>query len=105
MRNYEDIVRRSVKRDFEGASFKRFPRERKEARPKNVRRVLEVSDNCYYAKFRKYFIGKLVRIISGGMATYWVEFMFDADREKLNAAAGWSNAKNRYYLDGVKFDD
>lgn len=95
MAQYEEMIRRSIKKDFAGANFKRLTRKKG-----NERRVLEIYDGCYYAKYRKFFIGKLVRVLSGN----WVEFVYDSDRRKMNEAAGWSDVKNKYLLDGVKFE-
>ena len=105
MKDYNELVRRSIRKDFAKANFKRNGRAPKTPHPKHTRRVLDLNETSGYARFRRYIVGRLVRIIepayNGG---YWVDFVRDADRDALNAAAGWTN-KRRFLLDGVKFDD
>lgn len=109
--DFAEVSRRSIRKDFQNASFRtqgRQPRPRpQEQRPEpesNVKRVLALSDTSGYAKYKRFFVGKLVRILrpafSGG---YYVEFVRDDDRKYLNANAGW-NDKREYLLDGAKFD-
>jgi hypothetical protein len=106
MKNYDDLIRRSIRKDFAKANYKRQRREPKTPHSSNTRRVVELNDNSNYRQFRRYIVGRLVRIIESGYnGGYWVEFVRDADRNALNAAAGWSSGKTRYLLDGVKFDD
>lgn len=106
MKDYNELVRRSIRKDFAKANFKRNGRAPKTPHPKNTKRVLAINEQCEYYRFRKYFVGRLVRIIEPGYnGGFWVEFVRDADRDALNAAAGWTNDKRRYLLDGVKFDD
>lgn len=106
MKDYNDLVRRSIRRDFAKANFKRNGRVPKTPHPKRTKRVLALNDSSGYARFRRLIVGRLVRIVedapSGGC---WVEFVRDADRDALNAAAGWTKEKRRFLLDGVKFDD
>lgn len=94
-KNYEALIRRSVKRDFVGATFKKLAKDKS-----NVKRVAEINEGCYYFRYRKYFVGKLVHILPGN----WVRFIHDSDRRRINEAAGWSDAKCEYLLDGVKFE-
>lgn len=65
-------------------------------------RISSINPNCQYAKFAKFFIGKLVKLVNktgvGDSTTGWYEFLFDEDRKALNEAAGWSDRKNRYLL-------
>lgn len=106
MKDYEDLVRRSIRKDFAKANFKRNGRAPKTPHPKHTRRVLELNDASAYKQFRRYIVGRLVRIIESGYNNgVWVEFVRDADRDALNAAAGWSKDKRRFLLDGVRFDD
>lgn len=106
MKDYNELIRRSIRRDFAKANFKRNGRAPKTPHPKNTRRVLELNDTSGYREFRRYIVGRLVRIIERGYnGGFWVEFVRDADRNTLNTAAGWSNDKRRFLLDGVKFDD
>lgn len=105
MKDYNDLVRRSIRKDFAKANFKRNGRVPKTPHPKNTKRVLAINEQCEYYRFRKYFVGRLVRIVDNAISGVWVEFVRDADRESLNAAAGWSGNKRKYLLQGVKFDD
>lgn len=105
MKDYNELVRRSIRKDFAKANFKRNARVPKTPHPKNTKRVLSVNEQCEYYRFRKYFVGRLVRIVDGAISGVWVEFVRDADRESLNAAAGWSDNKRKYLLQGAKFDD
>ena len=106
MKDYNELVRRSIRKDFAKANFKRNGRVPKTPHPKHTRRVVDLDETSGYARFRRYIVGRLVRIIeSGHNGGYWVEFVRDADRDALNAAAGWSKDKRRFLLDGVKFDD
>lgn len=102
MKNYNELVRWSIKRDFEGATFKRLQEQKK--RDNGERRIAKIEDSSFYAPFRRFLVGRLVRIIKSGYGGgYWVEFVFEQDREKLINAAGWSNEKRQFLLDGVKF--
>lgn len=106
MKDYNELVRRSIRKDFAKANFKRNGRAPKTPHPKHTRRVVELNETSGYARFRSYIVGRLVRIVESGYnGGYWVEFVRDADRYALNAAAGWSNDKRRFLLDGVRFDD
>ena len=103
--DYNELVRRSIRRDFAKANFKRNGHAPKAPHPKNTKRVLGINEQCEYYRFRKYFIGRLVRIVEKAISGVWVEFVRDSDHERLNNAAGWSKYKNRYLLQGAKFDD
>lgn len=102
--------RLSIQRDFRNAHFRRQGREAKQPetmQPKEpgvIHRVLALNERSSYAKYKRFVVGKLVRILrpasSGG---YYVEFVRDEDREMLNANAGW-NDKKEFLLDGAKFD-
>lgn len=106
--DYSLVSRLSIQRDFHNASFRKQghearPQEQKATRKNNVKRVLALSETSGYAKYKRFFVGKLVRILrpaqSGG---YYVEFVRKADAEFLNANAGWNN-KREYLLDGARF--
>lgn len=100
-RNYNALVRLSIGRDFRNANFRK-----KEVQESHIRRVSELNAASSYAPYKKLVIGKLVRILSSG--TYggmWVEFVYEDDRQALNKAAGWSDEKKKYLLDGVKFKE
>ena len=105
MKDFNELVRRSIRKDFAKANFKRNARVPKTPHPKNTKRVLSVNEQCEYYRFRKYFVGHLVRIVDNAISGVWVEFVRDADRDALNAAAEWSDNKRKYLLQGAKFDD
>lgn len=69
-------------------------------------RISSINPNCQYAKYAKFFVGKLVKLVNktgvGDSTTGWYEFLFDEDRKALNEAAGWSDRKNRYLLERPK---
>lgn len=103
MKDYSEIVRRSIKRDFFKANFKRNARNPKTRKPK-IKRVIELFEGSEYYRYRKLIVGRLVRVIEQGIiGGYWVEFVNDSERDALNNAAGWKD-KKRFLLDGVKFD-
>lgn len=108
--DFAEVSRRSIQKDFQNASIRKKKREPNPWQqvpnepPNNIKRVLALSDTSGYAKYKRFFVGKLVRIlrpaISGG---YYVEFVRDDDRKFLNANANWHD-KREYLLDGAKFD-
>ncbi len=103
--DFAEISRRSIKRDFQNASFrKQEHRPEGQAEPDNIKRVLSISDKSQYAKYKRFFIGKLVRVLRPAASGGWyVEFVRDEDRRFLNANAEWHD-KREYLLDGAKFD-
>ena len=103
--DYNELVRRSIRKDFAKANFKRNGRAPRIPHPKNTKRVLAINAQCEYYRFRKYFVGRLVRIIDNAVSGVWVEFVRENDRQNLNNVAGWTNGKRRYLLQGAKFDD
>lgn len=103
MQDWSELVRRSIRKDFAKAHFKQF-REVKTPHPKDTKRVLEVGEKSSYLRFRRLIEGRLVRLVEQGSTGYWVEFVNEGDRNRLNAAAGWSQNKTRYLFDNIKFD-
>nr|DAM99104.1 MAG TPA: hypothetical protein [Caudoviricetes sp.] len=103
--DYLEMSRKSIRKDFQNVSFRRQGREpRAAASDGYVKRVVAMNERSSYAEFRRFFLGKLVRILRPGIhGGYYVEFVKDEDRKSLNANAGWSS-KREYLLDGVKFD-
>lgn len=123
--DYGAISRRSVKKDFFFEEI-HIPKEKtpekrilpKITAMKKVKeleqyeaadtpcRISSINPNCQYAKFARFFIGKLVKLVNktgvGDSTTGWYEFVFDEDRKALNEAAGWSDRKNRYLLERPK---
>ena len=106
MKDYTETVRRSMRKDFTNATFKRLAKAPKTPHPKDTKRVLELNPDCQYYKFRRFFEKRLVRLLrQSTVGGTWVEFVVDADRKQLNDAAGWSDMKREYLLQGAKFDD
>lgn len=104
--DYGLVSRLSIQRDFHEKGYKRIFGNRKESKPKsNIKRIIEMGDGCDYKQYRRYFVGKLVRIVSpANMGGNWVSFVHEKDKDALNNAAGWSNNKCQYLLYGVKYD-
>jgi len=106
MKDYTEAVRRSMRKDFANATFKRLTKAPKTPHPKDTKRVLSLNENCQYFKFRRFFEKRLVRLLRvSTVGGTWVEFVNDADRKQLNDAAGWSDMKREYLLQGAKFDE
>ena len=106
MKDYSDIVRRSIRKDFAKANYKRNARAPKAQRPKDARRVVDLNESSIYAKYRRFIVGRLVRICNQVFGYgVWVQFVYDDDRVALNRVAGWSDNKREYLLDGAKFGD
>ncbi len=104
------ISRSSIKRDFQMVQI--YPEKEKvpeiEEFPKinAERRIIHISETSEYAKFARYIVGKWVRLkekSNCGGNSWYCEFIRDDDRKALNMAAGWSDDKKLYLLDGVKF--
>lgn len=107
--DFGDISRRSIKKDFNRRKTpeQKFKKDFQEA-PRNgeAKRIIFVNETCSYAKYARFIVGKLVRCVESkgkGTTTGWYEFVHDDDRRALNAAAMWSNNKNRYFLERPKF--
>jgi hypothetical protein len=106
--DYGAISRRSIQNDFK--RVQRYPEREKRPQIENPpeinaeRRVLFVSENSAYYRYRSFFVGKLVRLIKQSNVGGWiVGFVYDDDRKAINHAAGWSDMKKEYLLDSVKF--
>lgn len=115
--DFGEISRRSVARDFYPERI--YIREKKIAQNENshkitcnkpetdAKRILSINPICEYARYARYFVGKLVRLVNhsgvGDSTTGWYEFVHDEDRLALNAAAGWSENKKMYLLERPKF--
>ena len=115
--DYGAISRRSVRQDFYSEEI-HVPKE-KTLQKRNFTeisgrvspaekpfRIQSINPACQYAKFSRFFVGKLVQLVEktgvGDSTTGWYEFVFDDDRQALNEAAGWSDAKTRYLLERPK---
>lgn len=72
-----------------------------------VKRIASINPICEYAKYARYFVGRLVRLKErkgvGDSTTGWYEFIHDEDRQAINQAAGWSDNKKKYLLERPKF--
>lgn len=103
--DYSEISRRSVRSDFK--PYNRTPKGRqtqKQPQINAVRRIAFVNENSGYYKYRNLILGKQVRLIREASVGGWFcNFVFDEDRRALNRAADWSERKEEYLLDGVKF--
>lgn len=115
--DYGVISRRSVRQDFYSEEI-HVPKEKvsekrnltkitmPEVPTERAYRITAINPACQYAKYAKFFIGKLVKQVERtGMldsTTGWYEFVFDEDRKALNEAAGWSDMKKRYLLEQPK---
>ena len=104
MKDYHELVRRSIRKDFAKANFARNGRAPKVPHPLNTKRIVSIGEKSTYFEFRRYIVGRLVRLVNNTGGGGWYEFVNDADRVALNAAAGWSNNKRQYFFDAVKFD-
>lgn len=103
---FADTIHASVQRDFQRPNYTQSKKQETEETPQvgAVRRITFVTQTSAYYQYKGYLIGKAVRIINPGLVCGWeCQFVYDADRVALNNAAGWSDAKNTYLLDGVKF--
>ena len=87
MKVYEihEAVRRSVRADFP-----------------EVIRITAVGPG-YYFPYRRFLLGKAMRIVKRCPDGIWCEFVHASDGEALNAVAGWSAAKTKYLLQSIKF--
>lgn len=107
--DYAAISRRSMQRDFNRVQVHTQTAKRPQIENlpeiKSEKRILFVGEQSTYYKYRSYLIGRLVRLVDkSNLVNGWIcEFVHDDDSIALNKAAGWSNAKKRYLLDGVKF--
>lgn len=115
--DFEAISRRSIKRDFFSERIyiqgKKMPENEKTQKititspdEGETKRISTINQACMYAKYARFFVGKLVRLVSKkgvGDSTTYYEFVHDEDRKALNQAAGWSDNKKQYLLYRPKF--
>lgn len=116
--DFEAISRRSIKRDFFSERIyiqgKKMPENEKTQKititspdEGETKRISTINQSCMYAKYARFFVGKLVRLVSkkgvGDSTTGYYEFVHDEDRKALNQAAGWSDNKKQYLLERPKF--
>ena len=112
--DYGEISRRSIAEDFYSEEMygrRKITPENQNSHEINGRedgkRISMINPTCEYARFARFFVGKLVRLISksgvGDSTTGWYEFIHDEDRKKLNEAGGWSDNKKMYLLERPKF--
>ena len=109
-RDFGAISRASIKKDFQ--MIRKYNREEKVPEIEELpqinaeRRVIYISDSSAYYKYARCIVGKLVRLkekANVGGNSWYCEFVHDDDRKALNMAAGWSDMKKVYLLDGIKF--
>ena len=123
--DYGAISKRSIKKDFfpeqihvhkektpEKRNFEKITETKKVKHLERYEssdapwRISSINPNCQYAKYAKFFLGKLVKLVNktgiGDSTTGCYEFVFDEDRKALNEAAGWRDRKNRYLLERPK---
>lgn len=114
---YEAISRRSIQRKFLPNRIcdqtKKVSENEKSNKinaklPKegDVNRICAINPVCMYAKFSRFFVGKLVVLVCkkgvGDSTTGYYQFIHDDDRKALNDAAGWSDNKKQYLLERPK---
>lgn len=97
-RNFEQQIRDSVKRDFDSAFYKKI---RERGNKTNQAEIISIPDDSLYFKYRRFLVGKLIRILREGMSGQWIEFVNEEDAIALNKAAGWTN--KREYLLNAKY--
>lgn len=103
--DFREVSKASMRRDF-NRNMKEFRKPPEPKKDEDVRRVSEINPGSYYAKYARFIVGKKVKILyvdPESVGKYMVSFIFDDDRHALNKAAGWSDGKTEYLLDGVKF--
>lgn len=104
-KDYGEISRQSIKREMRAETEKYRRTETRQTQANEVRRIVSLTDTSYYAKYRRYIVNKLVRILRLTEFGSWeVEFVNDKDRIALNNAAGWSDRKCEYIFDGAKYE-
>lgn len=106
--DYGAISKRSMKQDIKRYqdyyNEDKTPETQKEPEINAERRVLSLSENSSYYRYRFFIVGRLVRLIDRSSIGGWnCEFIHDSDRKALNNAAGWSDRKKEYLFDGIKF--
>lgn len=106
-KDYKSVSVQSIQRDFQRYG-KRNEKERTQpcAEPQNnsVRRVQLVGENSIYYKNRHLIVGRLVRVVEkGAFGGYVCEFVHEEDRKALNQANDWSDSKQQYLFDNIKF--
>ena len=106
--DYSEISRRSVRSDFK--PYNRTPEREKGRQAQKqpqinaIRRIAFVNENSGYYKYRNLILGKQVRLLrEAPFGGWYCSFVFDEDRRALNRAAEWSEGKDEYLFDGVKF--
>ena len=108
-RDYGELARRSVKKDFEMFQCPGnddVKKEEKEVRINTEKRIISISDVSSYHAYSRFIVGKLVRVKEKapiGSNSYYCEFVHEEDQKALNMAAGWSDKKKLYLFDGIKF--
>lgn len=103
MTDYWKAARQSILRDFSGRYGRKEP-QRPTPKSEDTRRIISIGEGSSYFKYRSHIVGRLVRVKAKAETGGWIcEFVYEADRKALNAAAGWT-MKREYLFDCVKFD-
>lgn len=108
-KDYGDISRRSIRRDFQRPQYRECvkPKIDESPKPNAERRIAMVAEGSSYYKYRSIIVGKRIRLIEqSAISDGWIcEFVHDEDRRALNKAADWSDSKKEYLFDNVKFKE
>ncbi len=101
--DYGSISRRSIEEEFNSVEIYGKRKIIPEKRNSDEIRIIKINPICQYAKFSRYLVGKLMRLVKKDgiwdSTTGWYEFIREEDRKALNDAAGWSDKKREYYLE------
>ena len=52
MTDFSEIVRRSMRKDFANANFKKLGKEVKTPHPLNTKRIIQVKEQCDYFRYK-----------------------------------------------------
>lgn len=71
------------------------------------RRIAFVGEKSDYYRYKHLLVGKMVEVVRTSLITngYVCRFVYDEDRKKLNAFAGWSDEKKEYMFNSIKFKE
>lgn len=69
-----------------------------------VKRLVGLNETSCYWTHRRYVFRKSFRVVERTQFGVEVEFVNEEDRKALNNAAGWSDNKRTYIIDGAKYE-
>ena len=98
-KDYGEISRRSIRQEMQHQRHTYHPR-----RNGNIVRIVALNETSWYWKYRYCIVNRLFRIVDESVCGKEVEFINEDDRKNLNRAAGWSDNKKTYIIDGAKYD-